>query len=87
MKSRNRLTAFATLLMACVLLPAGSLLNSHDENEPPGDHHHCVVCCHHHCVGLVASVSAPATLTTKPERVGVAYQLENGEIIYVPEAT
>ena len=51
--------AFAALLLACILLPAGFLHHGHDEGDASGDHHHCVICCvaHH---SAVASAAVPA---------------------------
>ena len=57
--------AFAALLLAYVLLPAGFLLHGHDEGDATGDDpRHCVICCalHH-----AAAASAAEPAVTAPD--------------------
>ncbi len=59
----NRSIAFAALLLACVLVPAGSFFHEHDEADAvEDDRHHCVVCCHPHYAALT-SATVPAAST------------------------
>ena len=67
--SRRPTIAFAVLLLACVLLPAGFFLHGHDEGDAGADDHHdCVVCClPHHAAMAPAGVPAarPPDVTTR----------------------
>lgn len=68
--------AFAALLLACVLLPAGFFLHGHDEGDAGADDHRdCVVCCLlHHAAMAPAGVPAAwtpdvtARATPRPHR-------------------
>ena len=59
----NRPLAFAVLLLACVLLPAGFFPHDHDGEHAGGDdRHHCVVCCHPHHAAITSAAVPAASI-------------------------
>ena len=59
MTKSSRPIAFAALLLACVLLPAGFFSHGHDDGDL-GDHDHdCIICCLRDHSTLVATTTAP----------------------------
>ena len=51
--------AFAALLLACVVLPAGFFSHEHDAGDPGSHDHDCITCCLPH-YAAIASAAAPA---------------------------
>lgn len=62
MTKRSRPIAFA-MLLACVLLPAGSVPHDHDEGEANVGHHHCVICCLTYHAAMASAVATPTSGT------------------------
>ena len=54
-------SAFAVLVLACALLPAGFLSHGHDDGDFGGHDHHCTLCClRDHSTLATAAAPAPA---------------------------
>ena len=61
MTKPSRSIAFAVLVLACALLPAGFLSHGHDGGDFDGHDHHCTLCClRDHSIMSTAAVAAPA---------------------------
>ena len=61
MTKPSRPIAFAVLVLACALLPAGFLSHGHDDGDLGGHDHHCTICClRDHSTVTTADGAAPA---------------------------
>ena len=62
MTKPSRPIAFAVLVLACALLPAGFLSHGHGDGDFDGHHdHHCTLCClRDHSTVATAEAVAPA---------------------------
>ena len=61
MTKPSRSIAFAVLVLAFALLPAGFLSHGHDDGHFDGHDHHCTLCClRDHSTVATAAAPAPA---------------------------